>query len=293
MKLADQIYCTFGGGGGDTASSTAPVGGHPEPDGTVGRNKMRKGGPDKGGVAAQKVSQDTAEFIKVTKPQLFSGGAGSGCKGPNCGRKASSWAEHRKEFVSVLKKHGLEHNLAPGSQKDFYQQGGTASAKPGGQVHIYGDGSWVHHGAKHWSGRRGTLPQDLGRGSGAAELDAHLSKVSGGIKSASKTKTSLTKTAMRGTSGGQSEGSSKTALKFYVVDGQGRILHTYRTREEAEHASAGNRYTKVVTHVEQATPLEETPEVRDMIRKRPGDTQVRVFRRSLPYPSPLPGGPQK
>ena len=161
MKLSDQIYCTFGGGGGDTASSTAPVGQHPEPDGTSGREKMRKGGPDKGGIQ---------------------------------------------------------------------------------------------------SGRKKNLKR---------------------------------KSSLRGTSGGQSEGSSRTALKYYVVDGHGNVLHTYRTKEEAEQASAGNRYTRVVTHVEQSTPLSDTPEVRDMIRKRPGDNQVRVFRRSLPFPNtPYPGSPQ-
>lgn len=148
MKLADTItlHCTFGGGGGDAASSTAPIGQHPETDGTTGREKMRKGGPDKGGV--------------------------------------------------------------------------------------------------------------------------------------------------QGTSGGQSEGSSLTARKFYVVDGQGRVLHTFQTREEAESASAGNRYSKVVTHVEQEAPP-EAAEVMDYIRRRPADTQMRTYQGSVPYPNTVyPGRPQ-
>jgi hypothetical protein len=170
VRLSETItlYC-------DSASSTAPVGQHPEPDGTWGREKMRVGGPDKGGVAANTISNpDTREFVQKTNPVLL--------------------AKKKKK--------------------------------------------------------------------------------------------------LRATSGGQSEGSSLTARKFYVVDGQGRVLHTFRTREEAEQASAGNRYTKVVTHVEQSTPMSETPEVRDMIRRRPKDTQIRVFRHTIPYPETrLPAGP--
>src|ERR1035437_2816641 len=204
MRLADTIliHC-------DTASSTAPVGQHPEPDGTVGRNKMRVGGPDKGGIVA--------------------GGPGSGRHPEGGGKKRTR--ETRQQKMEQL-----------------------------------------------WPGETARM-KDMPR---LVEKFRELQK-----KDAEKKKT------VQGTSGGQSEGSSLTALKYYVVDGAGRGLHTFRTRDEAESASAGNRYTKVVTHVEQSTPMEETPEVMDIIRRRPGDNQVRTFRRSLPFPnSPFSGSPQ-
>lgn len=182
MNLQTTIWCMFGGGSGgaDTASSTAPVGQHPEHDGTWDRNKMRKGGQDKGGVTAAQISDpDERQFVSTTSVVIKSGG--------RSGRK-------------------------------------KMKRKP----------------------------------------------------------------AVRATSGGQSEGSSLTARKFYVVDGHGNVIHTYRTREEADQASAGNRYSKVVTHVEQSTPLSDTPEVRDMARKRL-ITPVQTFRRTLPFPGSLGG----
>jgi len=150
MRLRDTMYFTFGGGGGDSSSSTTPLHGHPETN--FNRAKHRKGGPDKGGVAAKK------------------------------GKKKK----------------------------------------------------------------------------------------------------------MRATSGGQTGGSSMIARNFKVVDGMGRVLHEYRTKEEAETASAGNRYSRVVTQI----PDSDTPEVRDMIRKKPKDTQLYVHRRTLPFPNPYPGSPQ-
>jgi hypothetical protein len=191
MRLADSIYCTFGGGSGgaDTASSTAPIGQHPEHDGTWDRNKMRKGGKDKGGIVAQKISDpDERQFVQETNPMVR-----VKAKGKSNGKKMKR------------------------------------------------------------------------------------------------------KPSLRGTSGGQSEGSSLTGRKFYVVDGHGNVIHTYRTREEADQASAGNRYSKVVTHVEQGIPHSDTPEVRDMAKKRL-ITPVQVFRRTLPFPGSLggiyPGSPQ-
>jgi hypothetical protein len=244
MKLADTIYFAFGGGGGDVGMATLPEHGHPERYENTKRGQ--KGGPDKGGIVA--------------------GGPGSG---------RHPWAQHAKEFAGVLKKHGIENNLAKASEKDFYSQGGSIQPKFGGRVSVYGDGSWVHHSEKAWSGRRGTLPKDIARGSGAKELDVHLSK--------GPSKTNLTATGAA-----PSEGSSKVGRSYRVVDYQGRVLHKFRTKEEAEGASQGNRYTKVTTQI----PADKTPEVRDMIRKRPKDTQIRTFRRSIPYPnSPYPQGP--
>jgi hypothetical protein len=113
----------------------------------------------------------------------------------------------------------------------------------------------------------------------------------GGVQSAAKKKRkkNLKRSSVKGTSGGQSDGSSLISRNYKVVDGLGRKLHEFKTKEEAEQASAGNRYTKVWRTT---IPDEDTPEVRDMIRKRPGDTQVRTFRRSLPFPNtPFPQGP--
>jgi len=246
LKLADtiSIHCN------DAASSTAPIGQHPESDGTTKRDRNYKGGPDKGGVAA--------------------GGPGSGCnpeKG-KCGRQSMG-----NDARTLLEKHGW-------TAEGYHFQYGTDfkhRAFPGHHLTVKSY-SWQHneHGTKVKSGRN------------IESLSDHLKSLHGEVQGArTKMKTSLT-----GTSGGQSEGSSRTALKYYVVDGHGRVLHTYRTKEEAETASAGNRYTKVVTHVEQATPMEETPEVMNIIRRRPGDNQVRVFRRSVPFPNtPYPGGP--
>ncbi len=236
MRLAAQIYCTFGGGGGDSASSTAPVGQHPETDGTTGRNKMRKGGPDKGGVEA--------------------GGPGSGCKGPNCGRKKGG------SFQEGYRPKGYaEVYLAYRQAQDRYQ-----IAKNGGV------------GAKEEKAAKRNLLQ----------VTAELGRLMQTPEEA------WVRQDMKATSGGQSEGSSLTARKFYVVDGQGRVIHTFQTREEAEQASAGNRYSKVVTHVEQGTPP-EAAEVRDMLRKRLV-TPIQTFRRTLPYPGSLggiyPGSPQ-
>jgi hypothetical protein len=113
----------------------------------------------------------------------------------------------------------------------------------------------------------------------------------GGVQGASKKRKKKLKkrSSLKGTSGGQSDGSSLISRNFKVVDGMGRKIHEYKTREEAEQSSAGNRYTRIVR---QSIPDSDTPDVRDMIRKRPGDTQVRTFRRSLPFPdSPYPQGP--
>lgn len=362
LDCSIDLYCTFGGGmgSGNTASSTAPIGQHPEPDGTVGRFKMQKGGRDKGGVQAegpkvvcfdfdgvlskydgwkgadstgsaiskavslvkklhsdgfkivvltarsklstvqkwldahglsfakatntkppaaayiddravrwpasekeirskleaQKISDpDTREFIQKTKPQLFGGGPGSG----------------RHRTFEVGNDAGMRQ-----MQFRFHRNGNI-------KVRVVGKGNpWVQSGVLE--------PKDSPEKYLRAKFGNKFREIVDASKNGLK---GQAKAALRATSGGQSEGSSRIARKFYVVDGQGRILHTYRTREEAEQASAGNRYTKVVTHVEQATPLEDTPEVRDMIRKRPGDTQVRTFRRSLPFPNtPYPGSPQ-
>jgi|ERR1700733_13346149 len=161
MRLRDaiDIHCTFGGGGGDSASSTMPLHGHPETP--FNRASQRKGGPDKGGVQS----------------------AG------------------KKKRKKRLKR----------------------------------------------------------------------------------------RSSVKGTSGGQSDGSSLISRNFKVVDGMGRKIHEYKTLEEAQQSSAGNRYTRIVR---QSIPDSDTPDVRDMIRKRPGDTQVRTFRRSVPFPNPLPGSPQ-
>ncbi len=104
------------------------------------------------------------------------------------------------------------------------------------------------------------------------------------VKSAAKTKT-LTSDA----AGSQSEGSSKTARSYRVTDGMGRVLHKFKTKEEAQEASVGNRYTRVVSQI----PPDEATEVRDMIRKRPGgNNKVKVFRKSLPYGATMfPQGP--
>jgi hypothetical protein len=106
----------------------------------------------------------------------------------------------------------------------------------------------------------------------------------GGVQSGRKKKR---KKALTATSGGQSGGSSLIARDFRVVDGMGRTINTYKTREEAQTASAGNRYTRVVTTV----PESDTQKSKAM-KKTSGDTQVRTFRRSLPFPNPLSGSPQ-
>jgi hypothetical protein len=105
----------------------------------------------------------------------------------------------------------------------------------------------------------------------------------GGVAGARK-KRRKTKTLTSDAAGGQSGSSSKVSRSYHVEDYMGRTLHKFRTKEEAEHASVGNRHTRVTTQV----PADETTEVRDMIRKRPGDNQVRTFRRSLPYANPFP-----
>jgi len=109
----------------------------------------------------------------------------------------------------------------------------------------------------------------------------------GGIVSAKKKKRKA-KTLTTEAAGGQSEGSSKVSRSYRVTDGMGRVLHKFRTKEEADEASAGNRYTRVVSQI----PADKTPEVRDMARKRL-ITPVKTYgRRSLPYPNgPFPAGP--
>ena len=109
----------------------------------------------------------------------------------------------------------------------------------------------------------------------------------GGIASASKNKKRKAKTLTSTAAGGQSEGSSLVSRSYRVVDGRGRVLHKFRTKEEAQEASAGNRYSRVVSQI----PADETPEVRDMIRRRPKDTSLHVHRRSEQWPNPLPSGP--
>ena len=109
----------------------------------------------------------------------------------------------------------------------------------------------------------------------------------GGIVGAKIKKKRKAKANVTATSAAPSEGSSKVSRSYRVTDGMGRVLHKFRTKEEAEQASAGNRYSRVVSQI----PPDETPEVRDNIRRRPADTQVKVFRRSQPYPNPLPSGP--
>jgi hypothetical protein len=85
QRDAISIYCTFGGGGGDAASSTMPLHGHPETN--FNRAKQRKGGPDKGGVTA--------------------GGQGSGCNGPNCGRKAGAKEDFRDATGAKVGDHKI------------------------------------------------------------------------------------------------------------------------------------------------------------------------------------------
>lgn len=298
MRLATTIdlYCTFGGGmgSGNTASSTAPIGQHPEPDGTVGRFKMQKGGRDKGGVQAEGPKVVCFDFDGVLSK--YDGWKGADSAGSAISKAVSLVKKlHSDGFTIVvltarsklstvqkwLDAHGLSFAKA-------------TNTKPPAAAYI--DDRAVRWPASEKEIRSKLEAQKISDPDTREFIQKTKPQLFAKKRVKNASKNGLkgqAKAALRATSGGQSEGSSKIAGKFYVVDGQGRILHTYRTREEAEQASAGNRYTKVVTHVERATPLEDTPEVRDMVRRRPGDTQVRTFRRSLPFPNtPYPGSPQ-
>jgi len=246
MRLEDtiDIYCAS-----DAASSTMPQHGHPETDGTWGREKMRKGGPDKGGVAAQQVTDpDAQEFIQDTA--VLAGGPGSGCKGTNCGRHVGDNLEVPfKKLKTSRVQFGMDEHTVAKYQRKIKLGVHVAAVKVSKNM-VIRDG---HHRAQAYKNLGMHVPVQI-----------------------------------VATSGGQSEGSSLTARKFYVVDGAGRVLHTFMTREEAEQASAANRYSRVVTHVEDATPLQNTPEVRDMARKRLV-SPLTTFRRTLPYPGSMGG----
>jgi hypothetical protein len=309
VRLLETIYCTFGGGGGDASSSTAPVGQHPETDGTTGREKMRKGGPDKGGVTAT-VDPDTKEFLQKTA--VFGGGPGSGCKGQNCGRHRTLYHGTSVENAKSILQHGFDpkRNITKADPEDPKTTSFSSDKKTAAGAYGRVD-SFKRVGGKVVlipGGGRGAVvkvrvPAEMLSGhDSVGEAKGEYNILHGGkldksyiqsVEFFENGKRTVVRPSLEATSGGQSEGSSLTALKYYVVDGHGNVIHTFRTRDEAESASAGNRYTKVVTHVEQATPMEDTPEVMDFIRRRPGDNQVRTFRKSLPYPNgPFGGSPQ-
>jgi hypothetical protein len=194
---------------------------------------------------------------------IRAGGPGSGCSGPNCGRPS---------LKSKFKEAGIEMPKINYTVRHKSQYEGDINLE-------------LNTSAGQFF-QRGENVKDAKERFFDWYLSTKLQKKE--IKSA-VTKKKLKRPALRGTSGGQSEGSSLISRNYKVVDGLGRKLHEFKTKEEAEQASAGNRYTKVWRTT---IPDEDTPEVRDMIRKRPGDTQVRTFRRSMPFPNtPFPQGP--
>jgi len=87
-----------------------------------------------------------------------------------------------------------------------------------------------------------------------------------------------TKTLKSEAAGGQSE-------SFNVTDYMDRTLHRFKTRDEAERASAGNRYTRVKTQ----RPAEKVFDLSPVIKKT--DKKIAPGRRTEGYQNPFPSNP--
>jgi len=90
--------------------------------------------------------------------------------------------------------------------------------------------------------------------------------------------TGKTKTLKSEAAGGQSE-------SFNVTDYMDRTLHRFKTRDEAERASAGNRYTRVKTQ----RPAEKVFDLSPVIKKT--DKKIAPGRRTEGYQNPFPSNP--
>lgn len=85
----------------------------------------------------------------------------------------------------------------------------------------------------------------------------------------------------------KSEATSSQSESYNVTDYMDRVLHRFKTRDEAEHASAGNRYTRVKTQRPAGKEFDLSP----VIKKKPFD-KIGPGRRSASNQSPFSSAPQ-